>query len=54
MSTRRVASATSVLPQALKKFAFAAEGAGTKAEHGDLEARTAELSVFHLFLVILP
>ena len=47
MSTSRVASATSVAPQALKNSFAAAERAGAEAQHRDLESRRAQLSVFH-------
>ena len=52
MSTSRVASATSVCAPRLEELAAAAERAGAEAQDRDLEARAAELSVFHLCLAI--
>ena len=48
ISTSRVASATSVCSPGLEELAAAAERAGAQAQHRHLEARAAELSVFHL------
>ena len=50
MSTSRVASATSLAPQALKNSLPPPNVPVPKLRTGHLEARAAELSVFHLCL----
>ena len=48
MSTRRVASATSLDPHALKKLSSTTERARAKTQYRNLQTRTAQLSEFHM------